>query len=685
MAHARGMPACLGSPKTVRCLPRVLASHARNRFAAMRLKSSFPLLARPDRYAKAVAALFVLLAVILQPHAAEARKTVLIVFDEDKDLPGLAVINRSLREVFAKELRGDVEFYSESLSLSQFKSEGYDNVLSEHFRRKYSGKQPDLIVAVLKPSLDFLLRHGDILFPGVPIVFCGADSADVEPKALRANITGVSVKRRFAPTLDLALKLQPETRNVFVVGGTSGFDRQLQAMARRDLEPYANRVQITYLTELTMDELLKKVTNLPPHSVLYYLTLFADGAGRSFISHEALSRISTAANSPVYGSVDQYIGYGAIGGHVYSLVHHGRRAAEIGVRILHGEAPASIPVIEQSAYTDTFDWRQLERWKLDPVRLPGGSVILFRTPSVWDQYKWYILTGIALIVLQSALIGGLFLNRARLRRAQEAARESERRRRQAEEETQRKRDELAHALRLTTLGELTASFSHELGQPLTAIMANADAVRRLLHADRRPPEDVDEALADIVAAARQAAGTIQGLRNLFRKQETERVPVDLNVLIEDVLRLLRSGIEDKRISVHLARAQALPLVFGDAIQLRQVVLNLLVNAEDAITTAADGHGEIGITTSWSDGHICVAITDNGIGAKESELERMFERFVSSKPQGLGMGLAISRSIVEAHDGRIWATANRERGLTFHVELPAPSAAGADHHKPTPPS
>ena len=163
------------------------------------------------------------------------------------------------------------------------------------------------------------------------------------------------------------------------------------------------------------------------------------------------------------------------------------------------------------------------------------------------------------------------------------------------------------------------------------------------------------------------------------------MPVDLNVLIEDVLRLLRSGIEDKRISVHLARAQALPLVFGDAIQLRQVVLNLLVNAEDAITTAADGHGEIGITTSWSDGHICVAITDNGIGAKESELERMFERFVSSKPQGLGMGLAISRSIVEAHDGRIWATANRERGLTFHVELPAPSAAGADHHKPTPPS
>ena len=612
-------------------------------------------------------------AACMLPGLAQARQNVLLIFDENKDLPGLALINRSLREVFGQQMKDDVELYSESLQISQFKDPGYYGLLREHLRRKYADKRPDLIVAVMEPSLDFLLRQGQALFDGVPIVVCGADPSDVEGKALPKNVSGVLVKRTFAPTLEIALRLQPDTRNVFVVGGTSRFDRQLQAIARRDLQPFEGRLRITWLTTLPMNELLKTLSSLPSHSVVYYLTIFADGAGRSFIPHEALSRITSVANAPVYVSVDQYIGLGVVGGHVYSVATHGEQAAQIGVRILRGEQPSAIPLVALTADTNMFDWRELHRWRLDERKLPAASVVHFRDPSVWDLYKWYIFGGVTLFLLQTALVVGLLVNRTQRRRAEIARQESEQRRRHAEEEVQRQRDELAHALRVTTLGELTASFAHELNQPLTAIAANAHAARRLLKAGQVPP-DVKEAIDDVAADAVRAGETVRRLQALFRKQPAARAPVDLNALIEDVLRLLATDIRSRHIVVDFERGERLPAVLGDGVQLRQVVINVLLNAAEAIAPAGEGPREIRIATARPDAaHVGIAIRDSGIGAKESDLGRIFEHFVSTKPKGLGMGLAISRSIVEAHGGRIWAARNDERGLTVHIELPAAPA------------
>jgi signal transduction histidine kinase len=617
------------------------------------------------------AALFLALALAaaMVPGLAQARQNVLFIFDEEQDLPGLALINRGLREVFQREMKDGVELYSEALHVSQFKDPGYYGVLREYFRRKYDGKRPDLIVAVMGPSLDFLLREGKALFPGVPIVICGADPSDVEGKALPGNVTGVLVKRTFAPTLDIALRLQPDTRNVFVVGGAARFDRQIQAIARRDLQPFEGKVAINWLTALPFNELLTRLANLPAHSVVYYL--FADGSGSAFVPHEALSRIAAVASAPVYVSLDQFVGLGAVGGHVYSVTTHGEQAAEIGVRILRGAAPASIPLVAVAADLNLFDWRQLHRWGLEERALPAGSVVEFRNPSVWDLYRWYIVGGVVLFLLQSALVVGLLANRAELRRAETAREESEQRRRRAEEEAQRQRDELAHALRVTTLGELTASFAHELNQPLTAIAANAQAARRLLIAGRLDP-DVREAIDDLAADAVRAGETVRRLQALFRKQPAGRAPLDVNALIDDVLHLLATDIRRRNIAVHFARGERLPAVLGDGVQLRQVLINLLVNAAEAIAAAGEGPREIRIETRRRDaGHVAVAIRDSGLGAKESDLERMFEHFVTTKPHGLGMGLAISRSIVEAHGGRIWADRNEERGITLHIHLPVP--------------
>ena len=302
---------------------------------------------------------------------------------------------------------------------------------------------------------------------------------------------------------------------------------------------------------------------------------------------------------------------------------------------------------------------------------PGVPIVFvdFRPPSIWDLYKWYILGGVTLVLLQTALVGGLLVNRARYRRAEVARQDSEQRRRRAEDEAQRQRDELAHALRVATLGELTASLSHELGQPLTAIVANAQAMRRMIAADQAM-QDVKEALEDLVADAKRAAEIMHRLRALFRKEPAVREPVDVDAAIEDVLRLLATNLRSQQILVHLTRGERLPAVLGDGVQVRQILINLLLNAEDAIALTSDGPREIHIETSQSSpGCVAIAIRDSGIGLAESELERIFEHFVSTKPQGLGMGLAISRSIVEAHGGRIWATRNDGRGITMHVEFP----------------
>src|SRR4030095_5208465 len=193
-----------------------------------------------------------------------ASKRVLLLYDEDKEFPGLAILHQSLRTALKTALKDDVDLYTESMNLSQFRDRNYDGLLREYYRRKYGGMKLDLIVAVMGPSLQFLLRHGEDIFPGTPIVFCGADASDLQGITLRPNITGLVVKRVFGPTLDLVLRLQPDTRNVVVVGGNSPFDRQLQAMARRDLRPYEGRISISYLTGLAMSDTVTAVSKLPP-------------------------------------------------------------------------------------------------------------------------------------------------------------------------------------------------------------------------------------------------------------------------------------------------------------------------------------------------------------------------------------------------------------------------------------
>jgi PAS domain S-box-containing protein len=244
------------------------------------------------------------------------------------------------------------------------------------------------------------------------------------------------------------------------------------------------------------------------------------------------------------------------------------------------------------------------------------------------------------------------------------------RRRRAEQEARAQREELAHALRAATMGEMAASLAHEINQPLAAIVTNAQAAQRLAHAEHPGGEDLHDALVDIASDARRAAQVIRRVRALFTKDHSERQPLSINELITEVTGLLAGDIKRRRIALRLRLGSALSSVLGDSIQLQQVLLNLMLNACQAMTEVEVGSRELTIESAEREpGLLEIRIRDTGPGVKELELERIFDPFVSTKTGGLGMGLSISRSIVAAHGGRIWATPNPDTGITVHVELP----------------
>ncbi len=257
-------------------------------------------------------------------------------------------------------------------------------------------------------------------------------------------------------------------------------------------------------------------------------------------------------------------------------------------------------------------------------------------------------------------------------------------RRRAEEEAHQLHDQLAHVGRVTVLGALTGSLAHEINQPLTAVMANAQAALRMI-AERRPDlAEVRRTLADIVEANRRAGDVVQRLRSLLRKDAPEYAPLDVNATVEEVVRLVSSDILGRQVSLEVELAPRLSAVHGDRVQLQQVVVNLLLNAFDAVRDTEVGTRRVMLRTSGADQQVLVSVADRGVGVSEDRLSQIFEPFYTTKSEGLGLGLAICRAIVAAHGGVLSAERNQKGGMTFSFRLPAspeaPEAVGRESPK-----
>jgi PAS domain S-box-containing protein len=243
-------------------------------------------------------------------------------------------------------------------------------------------------------------------------------------------------------------------------------------------------------------------------------------------------------------------------------------------------------------------------------------------------------------------------------------------RKRAEEERERLRQleaDLSHINRVNMMGELAATLAHEIKQPIAAAMANAGACLGFLDGDHPDILEAREAASGTIGCARRAAEIIDHVRSLFKKNLPQREPVDINELIREIALLLKSDIRRNSVTVNLELGENLPKVVGDRVQLEQVLMNLMLNANEAMR---DANGNLTITSDpTEDGHLLISVSDTGVGIPTDKVDRIFDTFFTTKPQGTGMGLAISRSIVESHGGRLWATSNSGRGSTFRFTLP----------------
>ena len=353
------------------------------------------------------------------PDAKPTQRVVLL-YDERVDLPGMAVLDATLAQALTSDRAPHLEVYREAMDLSRFGSDTYAQLLRDHLGAKYAAKKIDVVVAVMGPALDFLLGPGKDVFPGAAVVFCGIDRREIERRALPRHVTGVLVTREFLPTLQLALRLHPDATRVLFIGGTSEFDARLIEQARREFREYEGRLAFTYLTTLPMHELLERVANVPPQTVVLLASVFRDGAGAAVVPHEVAERLTAVANVPIYGFVDQFLGRGIVGGHLYSLATQGQQAAALTRQVLAGRKPSDLPFVEGPSGVMSFDSRQMARWRISEAQLPAGSVILHKAPSAWTLYRPQIIAGIVLVLLQSAWIAALLLQRARRRVAEQA-------------------------------------------------------------------------------------------------------------------------------------------------------------------------------------------------------------------------------------------------------------------------
>ncbi len=246
--------------------------------------------------------------------------------------------------------------------------------------------------------------------------------------------------------------------------------------------------------------------------------------------------------------------------------------------------------------------------------------------------------------------------------------------REAERALRQAQTEIAHVTRVTTVGELTASIVHEVNQPLAAIATNGEAALRFLHRAEPDLQEVHEAITGMIGDSRRASDVIQRVRALCRKSDLQLAPLDVDELIDDSLLLMQREIRDHRVSLRQDLAPNLPRVLGDRVQLQQVIINLVLNAMEAMASVTDRPRDLTIRSCQDGDHVLVAIQDSGTGIDPDRIDRLFGSFYTTKPGGLGMGLSICRSIIEAHGGKLWASSNAGPGATFQFTLQSAPAS-----------
>ena len=585
-------------------------------------------------------------------------RSVLILNESSPGIQGYSDITAAQRLTLNAQSPSPFAIYVENLDLNQFVSPQYKKTLLTYLREKYIDIPIGIIAANGTEALRVALQlRADERWSGIAIVFSTVDERRARSLMPLPNATGRYVQFSLSSSIDAARALVRNLHQFALVGDP--LERQpFRGHFLGELASAAVNLEIINLLGLPLEQVKNRVANLPDTSAILYTALTADETGNQYLPNEALAEIAKTANRPIVVDVDNRLGHGATGGFVVVPALIGDEAAHLMLRVFNGENASAIPITTSNAVKPVFDWRELQRWAVNERDLPPGSEILFRPPTAWEQYRWQILFIAAVIFTETLLILGLLYEHQRRRRA--------------EVQALQRMTELAHLNRIATAGELSASIAHEVKQPLAAIVAQSSAALRWLAHTTPDLNEARAALKKIMFAGNRASEIVDRLRAMFRKESSARTPLDINTLLANVIGLTSHEAQKHGVLVHTSFFDGKPQTLGDQAQLEQVFLNLVMNAIEAMSSSKSDRRVLELKTSVNeDDEVLVTVADTGSGVDVENLEKIFDAFFTTKPDGMGMGLSICRSIIEAHAGRLWASRG-DPGLIFYVALPGAS-------------
>ena len=588
-------------------------------------------------------------------------KNILILLSNSSDVPAYKKILNGIMEELTNEFGQSYTLHTEYLQLRDYPQGKYPKEKFDLYNKKYQDIKLDLLICVGVNVIDPIKKFADSYLLSLPTVSADLDFSNYGYNTdirLNEQTAVLALKFNIEKTLSTALSLFPSTSSIYFVSGTSPLDKFLLSVTKDASNKIDNNIKTTFDTDLSMDETLEQVRNLPKNSIIFVPYYTTDTKLVRYHNPEAIRLMSRETKTPIFHLSDLGIGDGSVGGYIMCFHKVGSLTGKTAVNILNGADPNLITITEKDYYEYEFDWRELKKWNLENSDLiPEGSTILFKEITFWVEYKWIIITGLFFLILQTLLI----INLIRLNRNQKLMT------RKIIETESRYRDFL-HEDRSLRLGQLTASLSHEINQPLTAILSNAQAGINFINSNEAKPELLKQILQKIVDNDKRGASILESIRGMMKLESREKEKVNLNSLIDDVVAVYQGEATKQDIKFNINLLNEPILIFADRIQIEQVLLNLIFNSSQSMENTKSSKKEITVSDSFENDDVIVSVRDSGTGIDEAIKEKLFKPFITSKTEGSGIGLVICRSIIEDHEGKIWAENMPDVGAKFSFSL-----------------
>jgi signal transduction histidine kinase len=581
---------------------------------------------------------------VTSPNATAAtdRKQVLVLFSMRRDTQIAIVADREMPRLLERALSNKVDYSSEYIDAGRFSDLQYQTAFRQYLALKYGGMHLDLVIAMQEIAIDFVARYKAQLFRDTPVVF----QALRRPVQAMPNATGIVTEFDFHSTLSMALELQPETTQVFVVSGNSVRDRQYEAIARAQFRSFEPRVTVNYLSGLTTGELERRIAALPERSIVYYVLFDQGGDGENVNPLEYLDRLSAISSRPIYSWAESTMNRGTVGGSLSTLQSQIEAVTDVAVRVLRGARADSIPLVtDLHLNVDQVDWRQLRRWGISESRVRPGTAILFRDPGIWKRYQRYILGVLALVLTQSAWIAGLLVQVARRKRAERAIRVSQAELRSSYDQN---RDLSARLLTAQEVERtrIARELHDDICQQTTLLMIDLE---------RLSSGEAGERFRDVSERGQQIAKSLHDLSHRLH-------PAKLQLMgLVPALQSLEHEFSNADIAVSLAcdeASAAADIPYEITLTLYRVVQEALVNA-----AKHSGAVEVRVRLRAERSTLVLTIIDDGVG------------FDVGARWGKGLGLISMRERIEASGGRLNVRATPGHGT--HLEIIVPMQLAQD--------